>query len=49
MIQESSWMSFSGSVKRHHNIIKIKPSKVLSKEDIVTPLPSLNESLDQSL
>ena len=33
----------------HHNIIKIKPPMVLSKEDVDTTLHLLNESLSQSL
>ncbi|MFL2493741.1 MAG: aminotransferase class III-fold pyridoxal phosphate-dependent enzyme [Candidatus Thalassarchaeum sp.] len=33
----------------HHNVIKIKPPMVLSKEDVDTTLHLLNESLKQSL
>ena len=33
----------------HHNVIKIKPPMVLSKEDVDATLHLLNESLSQSL
>ena len=33
----------------HHNVIKIKPPMVLSKEDVDATLHLLNESLNQSL